>query len=69
MRVPGAADHCVTWGSGQRPCCTGTANGTNAVLGVATFTGCKIDKKGTNDTLTATATGLTAAVSAIFNIT
>jgi hypothetical protein len=49
--------------------CTGTANGINAVFGVASFTGCKIDKKGTNDTLTATSGTLTTAISAVFNIT
>ncbi len=37
---------------------TCTANPATAVAGVATFTGCRIDKKGTY-TLTATATGLT----------
>ncbi len=47
---------------------TCTANPTTAVTGVATFAGCRIDKKGTY-TLTATATGLTGAVSAGLTIT
>ena len=47
---------------------TCTANPATAVAGVAAFTGCRIDKKGTY-TLTATATGQTAAVSASLTIT
>jgi signal peptidase I len=47
---------------------TCTANPKNAVAGVATFAGCKIDKTGTY-TLTATSGTLTAAVSASFTIT
>jgi hypothetical protein len=47
---------------------TCTANPRPTTSGVATFAGCKIDKKGTY-TLTATATGLTSAVSAGFTIT
>jgi predicted ribosomally synthesized peptide with SipW-like signal peptide len=43
------------------------ANPLNAVSGVATFSGCKVDKAGTY-TLTATASGLTGATSAQFSI-
>jgi hypothetical protein len=51
--------------------CTATvpANTVSAISGASSFTGCKIDKRGNNDTLTATSGSLTAAVSAIFNIT
>jgi hypothetical protein len=51
--------------------CTATVpiNTVSAASGVSSFTGCKIDKRGTNDTLTATSGTLTAAVSAVFNIT
>lgn len=48
---------------------TCTTNPKPATAGVAPFAGCKIDKKGTSDTLTATSGTLTAAVSAGFNIT
>jgi hypothetical protein len=47
---------------------TCTTNPRSAVAGVATFAGCKITKAGTY-TLTATASGLTSAVSASFTIT
>ena len=45
-----------------------TANPKAAVAGVDTFAGCKISKPGTGYTLTATATGLTGAVSASFDV-
>ena len=48
---------------------TCTTNPIASVSGIATFAGCKIDKAGTNYTLTATATGLTNATSNAFNIT
>ncbi|MCB5291000.1 hypothetical protein [Arthrobacter sp. SO3] len=47
---------------------TCTVNPLAAASGVAAFAGCKIDKKGTNNTLTASSGTLTAAVSAPFNI-
>jgi trimeric autotransporter adhesin len=47
---------------------TCTTNPANTSSGVARFSGCKIDKIGTY-TLTATASGLTSAVSASFTIT
>ena len=47
---------------------TCTTNPANTSSGVARFSGCKIDKIGTY-TLTATATGLTSAVSTSFSIT
>jgi len=46
---------------------TCTSNPTNASAGIANFAGCRIDKAGTY-TLTATASGLTAAVSTSFTI-
>jgi len=46
-----------------------TANPKAAVAGVDTFAGCKITSAGTGYTLTATATGLTTATSAAFNVT
>ncbi|ALV42430.1 hypothetical protein AU252_15800 [Pseudarthrobacter sulfonivorans] len=46
---------------------TCTANPQNAVSGVATFTGCRVDKKGTHYTLTA-GSGSLRAVSSEFNI-
>lgn len=52
-------------GSGTLSC---TANPKAAVAGVDTFAGCKITSAGTGYTLTATATGLTTATSAAFNI-
>jgi hypothetical protein len=53
-------------GSGTLSC---TANPKAAVAGVDTFAGCKITSAGTGYTLTATATGLTTATSAGFNVT
>jgi signal peptidase I len=47
---------------------TCTTNPANAVSGVATFAGCKIDNPGTY-TLTVAASGLTSAVSASFAVT
>ena len=47
---------------------TCTTNPKAAVSGVATFAGCKIDKAGTGYTLTATAAGLTSAVSNAFDV-
>ena len=47
---------------------TCTPNPRNTSSGVARFSGCKVDKPGTY-TLTATASGLTSAVSATFTIT
>ena len=47
---------------------TCTTNPKAAVSGVATFGGCKVDRAGTGYTLTATATGLTSAVSNAFNV-
>jgi hypothetical protein len=46
-----------------------TTNPLSASSGVATFTGCSIDKSGNSYTLTATSTGLTQAVSSALNIT
>ncbi len=66
---PGAAS--VTLSLGTNPG-GGTLSGTltvAAVAGVATFPGLSIDKVGTGYTLAATATGLTGATSAAFNIT
>jgi hypothetical protein len=48
---------------------TCTTNPRNAVAGVATFAGCKIDKAGNGYTLTATDGALTSATSAAFNVT
>jgi hypothetical protein len=48
---------------------TCTTNPKAAVAGVDTFAGCKISKPGTGYTLTATASGLTSAVSATFDVT
>ena len=53
-------------GSGTLTC---TSNPLSATAGVATFTGCKINKLGTGDTLTAASTGLTTATSGTFNVT
>lgn len=53
-------------GGGTLTC---TTNPRAASAGVATFTGCSINRAGTGYTLTATATGLTAATSAPFDIT
>lgn len=56
----------VNPGGGALTCASG--NSRLAVAGVATFTGCKIDKTGTGYTLVATAFGLTAATSTAFNV-
>ena len=48
---------------------TCTTNPLAASAGVASFTGCKIDKAGTGYTLTASSAGLTGATSTTFNIT
>ena len=47
---------------------TCTTNPKAAVSGVASFSGCKIDKPGTGYTLTATATGLTSGVTNGFDV-
>ena len=49
--------------------CTTNPLAASAATGVATFAGCKIDKAGTGYTLAASATGLTGATSATFNVT
>jgi len=46
-----------------------TANPKNAIAGVDTFAGCKINLVGTGYTLTATSSGLGTATSSAFNIT
>ena len=56
----------ITTPAGATLACT--ANPTNAVAGVATFTGCRINKAGTY-TLTATASGFTSASSTSVTIT
>jgi hypothetical protein len=48
---------------------TCTANALAATAGISTFAGCRIDKSGNNYTVTATASGLTSAVSSTFNVT
>jgi hypothetical protein len=53
--------------SGVLTCTSGLT--VTTVSGVATFTGCKISTAGTGYTLAATATPLTTAVSAAFNVT
>ncbi|HEX7950575.1 MAG TPA: hypothetical protein VF494_09520, partial [Candidatus Limnocylindrales bacterium] len=53
-------------GGGTLTCTGGLAKA--AVAGVATFSGCAIDKAGTGYTLVAAATGLTSATSAAFNV-
>jgi trimeric autotransporter adhesin len=53
-------------GGGALSC---TTNPVAAVAGVATFSGCKIDKAGNGYTLTATSGSLTSATSSAFNIT
>ena len=57
-----------TGAPGAHLTCTGGLTKT-ALNGVATFAGCAIDKVGTGYVLTATATGLTLAASAAFNVT
>ena len=52
-------------GGGALTC---TTNPLAASSGVATFAGCKISKTGIGYTLTASATGLTSATSATFNV-
>ena len=60
----------ITSGSGNPiGVLTCTANPKAAAAGIAIFAGCKINLAGTGYTLTATATGLTSAVSNPFNIT
>lgn len=62
----------VTVAIGTNPPGNGVLSGTTtvaAVAGVATFNNLSIDKAGNGYTLTATATGLTEATSATFNIT
>ena len=49
--------------SGTLACSSSTSSN-----GVATFAGCRIDKVGVGDTLIATATGLTSATSALFDV-
>lgn len=58
----------VTVGTGFGGTLTCTTNALNAVNGVATFAGCKIDKAGKFYTLTATSPGLSTAVSTTFDI-
>jgi len=61
----------VTVAIGTNPS-SGTLSGVatvNAVAGVATFTGLSIDKAGTGYTLTASASGLSGATSAAFDVT
>jgi hypothetical protein len=53
-------------GGGTLSC---AANPVSASAGVASFSGCKIDKAGTGYTLTASAASLTSATSSAFNIT
>jgi hypothetical protein len=53
-------------GGGTLTC---TANPQAASSGVASFSGCKIDKAGTGYTLTATDGALTSATSSLFNVT
>jgi hypothetical protein len=53
-------------GSGVLVC---TQNAVAASSGVATFAGCKINKSSNGYSITATATGITSAVSTTFNIT
>ena len=48
---------------------TCTVNPRTAVAGISTWAGCKINLTGTAYTLTATASGLTTAISTTFNIT
>lgn len=47
---------------------TCSANPVGTVSGVSSFAGCMIDKSGPGYTITASATGLTAAISASFNV-
>jgi adhesin/invasin len=59
----------ITSGTGTAGATLGGTTTVAAVAGVATFTGLSIDKYGTGYTLTATATGLTNAVSTAFRET
>jgi hypothetical protein len=66
------ATNAVTLAIGTNPSSgtlTCTNNTVNAVNGVATFAGCRIDRSGTAYTLTASAGGLTGDTSSTFNIT
>jgi len=68
-----AATAVVTLSLGANPgggtlTCTGGLSKA-AVLGVALFTGCSIDRAGNGYTLVATASGLTSATSSPFNVT
>jgi hypothetical protein len=65
----GAASVTMSITQPQGAILTCLANPMPVSSGVAAFGGCKIDKKGTNNTLTATSGTLTAAVSTLFNIT
>lgn len=82
VAVQDAGGNTVTTGTGSTATVTlsigtnpsgGTLTCTNgltkaAVAGVATFSGCKIDKAGTGYTLVAAATGLTSATSTAFTV-
>jgi hypothetical protein len=59
----------ITSGTGTAGAVLSGPNPVTASNGVAIFTGLSIDKAGTNYTLRATATGLTQATSAAFDIT
>jgi len=61
-----SVDLSITTPAGATLTCTEDPK--NAVSGIVTFAGCKVDRVGTY-TLTATSTGLTSAVSASFTIT
>ncbi len=54
-------------GGGTLTCSSGLTLA--AVAGVATFTGCSIDRMGVGYTLVATSSGLTSATSSVFNVT
>jgi len=64
-------DLAITGGTGVPGATLSCAGGTtlSASAGIASFTGCTVDKTGSNYTLTASSTGLTSAVSATFAIT
>jgi hypothetical protein len=70
--VTSAASTTVTLSLGANPggaaltCTGGTSKAT--VNGVATFTGCRVDKVGVGYTLVASASGLTTATSALFDV-
>jgi hypothetical protein len=70
--VTAAAPVSITLALGTNPgggilTCTGGLSKTT-VNGVAAFTGCRVDKVGVGYTLTATATSLTSATSALFDV-